>query len=161
MTLVDSLFEAHIAVTNLDTSIAFYRDVVGLELAHVTENRQAAFFWIGTRGRAMLGVWAAGSAPHHMIVHVAFTVTLESVLAAPRALRSLGVTPLDFVGMPTDEPVVIGWMPAASIYFRDPDGHLLEYLAMLPDVPRPECGIVSWHAWQVGDRYVDRNIHVE
>jgi lactoylglutathione lyase len=31
----------------------------------------------------------------------------------------------------TAEPSVIGWMPAAAVYFRDPDGHLLEYLPML------------------------------
>jgi hypothetical protein len=39
-------------------------------------------------------------------------------------------------------------MPALAIYFRDPDGHLLEFLAMLPDEPRPEAGVVSWDEWQ-------------
>jgi hypothetical protein len=33
-------------------------------------------------------------------------------------------------------------MPAASVFFHDPDGHLLEYLAMLPHQPRPEAGVV-------------------
>jgi hypothetical protein len=42
---------------------------------------------------------------------------------------------------------VIGWMPAAAVYFRDPDGHLIEYLAMLDEPPRPEVGIVSWSDW--------------
>jgi predicted enzyme related to lactoylglutathione lyase len=44
---VDSLFEAHLTVSDLDRAIAFYRDVVGLRLAHVVSARQAAFFWIG------------------------------------------------------------------------------------------------------------------
>jgi lactoylglutathione lyase len=35
-----------------------------------------------------------------------------------------------------------------SVFFRDPDGHLLEYIAMLPDAPRPEDGVVPWHAWR-------------
>ena len=39
---------------------------------------------------------------------------------------------------------MIGWMPAAAVYFRDPDGHLLEYLAMLDGEPDPERGIVTW-----------------
>ena len=44
------LFEAHREVRDLDRSIAFYRDVVRLELAHVLPERQVAFFWIGGRG---------------------------------------------------------------------------------------------------------------
>jgi lactoylglutathione lyase len=35
-------------------------------------------------------------------------------------------------------------MPAAAVYFRDPDGHELEYLAMLEETPRPDLGIVPW-----------------
>ena len=48
----------------------------------------------------------------------------------------------------TTEPSVIGWMPAAAVYFRDPDGHLLEYLAMLDEPPRPDVGIVPWSSWR-------------
>jgi len=64
-----------------------------------------------------------------------------------RATASAGVTPLSFFGTETDEPSVIGWMPAAAVYLRDPDGHLLEYLAMLDENPRPERGIVPWSEW--------------
>jgi lactoylglutathione lyase len=38
-------------------------------------------------------------------------------------------------------------VPAASLYFRDPDGHLLEYVAMLDDAPRPGVGVVPYSAW--------------
>ena len=34
ITAVDRLFEAHLTVADLDTSIAFYRDRLGFELAH-------------------------------------------------------------------------------------------------------------------------------
>ena len=47
-----------------------------------------------------------------------------------------------------DEPVVIGWMPAASLYFDDPDGNMLEFISMLPDAPQPELGVVSWSRWK-------------
>ena len=72
ITPVDHLFEAHLTVADLESSIAFYRDRVGLELAHVVPTRQAAFFWVGSRGTTMLGLWARGSAPQKTTTHIAF-----------------------------------------------------------------------------------------
>jgi lactoylglutathione lyase len=141
---VRGLFETHLTVTDVPRSVAFYRDVVGLPVALELPERGAAFHWIGGPGQAMLGLWSIGSAPMNMQLHVAFTVALDDVLAAPAALREQGIEPLSFFGEPTDEPSVIGWMPAASVFFRDPDGHLLEYLAMLDGPPRPELGIRAW-----------------
>jgi lactoylglutathione lyase len=147
ITRVDRLFEAHLTVADLDASVAFYRDRLGFELAHMVP-RQAAFFWIGSYGTTMLGLWASGSAPQKTTTHVAFGAALDDVIAAPRTLQLAGLTPLDFDGRPTSEPVVLAWMPAASIYFRDPDGHLLEYIAMLAEDPRPDHGVLSWHEWK-------------
>jgi len=141
------LFEAHLEVRDLDRSIAFYHDVVGLELAHVLPERQVAFFWIGGSGRSMLGLWSGSSSPNVIRLHIALGLTLEAVLASPTALRQAGVEPLDFHGQPTTEPSVIGWMPAASVFFHDPDQHLLEYLAMLPHQSRPEAGVVPYQEW--------------
>jgi hypothetical protein len=53
----------------------------------------------------------------------------------------------DFDGRPTEEPVVLAWMPAASLYFHDPDGNLLEFLAVLEDAAKPERGVVPWSQW--------------
>jgi len=143
------LFEAHLTVTDLDEAIRFYRDVLGLRLAHVAETRHAAFFWIGPPGNAMLGLWAAGSSPLKIVSHVAFRVGLADVFAAPRALRSAGITPLGFDGEPTDLPDVLAWMPAAAVYFRDPAGHLLEYIAMLPHKPCVNGGVLPWRMWEL------------
>jgi hypothetical protein len=41
-------------------------------------------------------------------------------------------------------------MAAAAVYFHDPDRHLLEYLAMLDEPPRPDAGILPWSAWVEG-----------
>jgi lactoylglutathione lyase len=79
-----------------------------------------------------------------MQLHIAFEMSLPDVLAAPEHLATRGIQPLSFFAEPADEPSVIGWMPAAAVYFRDPDGHLLEYLAMLEGPARPELGIVPW-----------------
>ena len=149
MVPVEGLFEVHLTVGDLDRAIEFYRDVVGLQLAHVVAAREAAFFWIGSNRNAMLGLWAAGSGPQRVSLHTALRVSLADVIEAPRRLRTAGITPLDFDGQPTEQPIVIAWMPAASVFFRDPDGHLLEYIAMLPHEPRPEYGIVPWRTWEI------------
>jgi lactoylglutathione lyase len=141
------LFETHLTVGDLERSVAFYRDVVGLPVALELPERGVAFMWIGQPGEAMLGLWSLGSAPMGMSLHLAFKASLEDVLGACERLRALGVTPLSFFADETDEPSVIGWMPAAAVYFRDPDGHLLEYLAMLEQRPDPERGIVPWSQW--------------
>jgi ribosomal protein S18 acetylase RimI-like enzyme len=144
---VVGLFETHLTVSDLGRSVAFYRDVIGLQLAFEVPDRSAAFFWIGEPGKAMLGLWSLGSAPFGLSLHVAFAAKLDDVLGACGRLRSLGVTPLSFFATETTEPSVIGWMPAAAVYFRDPDGHLLEYLAMLDAPPDSDAGIVPWSAW--------------
>jgi lactoylglutathione lyase len=145
---IEAVFEVHLTVSDLDRAIAFYRDGLGLQLARLVPERQAAFFWIGAVGKGMLGLWAAGSAPQRVSLHTAFRVSLADVMDVPERLRAAGVTPLDFDGRPTDEPVVIAWMPAASVFFRDPDGHLLEYIAMIPREPRPDEGVVPWRTWE-------------
>jgi lactoylglutathione lyase len=144
---VTGLFETHLTVADLSRSVAFYRDVVGLPLAFEVPERGAALFWIGGPGEGLLGLWSMGSAPMGLLLHLAFKASLEDVMGACDRLRSLGVTPLSFFAEETTEPSVIGWMPAAAVYLRDPDGHLLEYLAMLDEQPRPDCGIVPWSQW--------------
>jgi ribosomal protein S18 acetylase RimI-like enzyme/catechol 2,3-dioxygenase-like lactoylglutathione lyase family enzyme len=148
MPTVVGLFETHLTVSDLDRSTEFYRDVVGLTVALTLPARGAAFLWIGRPGRAMLGLWSLGSAPIGLSLHVAFTASLPDVLGACDALRLRDVTPLSFFAAETTEPSVIAWMPAAAVYFRDPDGHLIEYLAMLDAPPRPELGIVPWSQWR-------------
>jgi lactoylglutathione lyase len=147
--LMIDLFEAHLMVSDLDAAVEFYRDVVGLRLAHVTPIGDAVFFWIGASGQAVLGLWAGGCAPQRVTTHIAFRVSLADVIAAPKTLHAAAVTPVDFSGRATDEAVVLAWMPAAAVYFHDPDGNLLEYIAMLPDRPRPELGILPWRMWEL------------
>ena len=144
---VNGLFETHLTVSDLDRAVAFYRDVVGLSVAFETPERGAAFLWIGEPGESMLGLWALGSAPLGVSLHIAFKTDIAHILGACDRLRSSGVTPLSFFATETTEPSVIAWMPAAAVYFRDPDGHLLESLAMLDDPPRADLGILTWSEW--------------
>ena len=144
---VRGLFETHLTVARLEPAVAFYRDVVGLEVASIVEERRVAFFWIGGHGHSMLGVWEAGTAPNAMRLHLAFACEPNDVVTAPARLRALGVEPLGFDREPVDEPVVLGWMPAVSLYFQDPDGNLLEYIAMLDELPRPDLGVMPYSRW--------------
>ena len=149
---VRRLFESHLTVSDLQRSVSFYRDLVGLPLALELPERDAAFFWVGEAGESLLGLWSLGSAPLGLTLHVAFEVAMSDLLDAPKRLESQGVTPLSFFGAETNEPSVIGWMPAAALYFHDPDGHLLEYLAMLEEDPKPDLGIISWSEWLAQDK---------
>jgi lactoylglutathione lyase len=155
---VYGLFETHLTECNLQRSIRFYRDIVGLQLAVEASERNAAFFWIGdpsySSRHSMLGLWSVGIAPLGLNLHVAFEVAAINDLSdAPKRLKDQGIMPLSFFGIESMEPSVIGWMPAAAIYFRDPDGHLMEYLTMLDGKERrPDLGIVSWSDWIANNR---------
>ncbi len=144
---IRDLFESHLTVMNLERSMTFYGQTLGLELANVLWERRVAFYWIGGRGNSMLGLWEVGTGPQRLSLHLAFRVDLENLMAAAGRLRAANVIPLDFEERPTDEPVVFGWMPAASLFFRAPDANQLEFLSMLPDDPQPELGIISWSRW--------------
>ena len=145
---IRGLFESHLTVRDLDRSRRFFEDVLGLELAAEFPKRKAAFYWIGGRGESMLGLWEVGEMPQRMNLHVAFRIELSELLAAPQSLLLANVTPRDFEGNATDEPMVLAWMPAASLYFHDPDGNLLEFLSMLPDAPEPDLGVIGWSSWK-------------
>jgi lactoylglutathione lyase len=153
MVPIRDLFESHLTVVDLERSMTFFGQTLGLELAEVFWEQRVAFYWMGGRGNSMLGLWEVGTGPQRLCLHLAFRVDLPDLLDAPARLRACNVVPLDFWGQPTEEPVVLAWMPAASLYFRDPDGNMLEFLSMLPDPPQRELGIVKWSAWNQRHRF--------
>jgi catechol 2,3-dioxygenase-like lactoylglutathione lyase family enzyme len=141
-----TLFEAHVQTTDLERARVFYRETLGLEEAYVLDERSVAFYWVGGRGNAMLGVWGVTPKIWHPS-HFAFTIDEARIDATLAGMRAAGVDALDFWGEPTTDPSVHTWMPACGIFFRDPDGNSLELLAMLAGDPRPDLGVIPLSEW--------------
>jgi lactoylglutathione lyase len=133
------LYEAHLPVANTELSKQFYTTVGGLEFAHRDRTRDVVFLWAGVDRRSMIGLWGPTTSLGRDFrkCHIALAVSLVELLQAGEALRRRGVISRNFLDEETTEPSVIGWMPSAQIYFRDPDGHSLELIALLDDPPNP------------------------
>ena len=152
------IYETHIDVADLDRSVSFYENVLHLELSvklpvdaaradsHSAGARRVAIMWIGGRGHAALGLWER-PADRINVQHFAFEVEGSELTSVIAALGQRGIELRDFEMNRTTTPSVFAAVPAASIYFEDPDGHLLEIVAKLPDAPRPDLGIVSLDEW--------------
>ncbi|AZN43515.1 VOC family protein [Paenibacillus albus] len=144
--MIQNLYETHIQVQDLQASIAFYKDL-GLELSLVIEERRVAFFYIG-KDRQLLGVWEVPAGTEVRKRHFAFGTDLENLEKSIEWLRAKGLSPVPVFGRDPVEPIVHTWMPAAAVYFNDPDGNELEFIAWLPDEPR-ELGYAPYLSeWQ-------------
>ena len=146
------LYETHIPVTDTKVSEAFYREVVGLPFAYRDPTRDIVFLWVDEKQKGMLGLWGASTGYGRQNgtfsqAHLAFAVEFENLQHAIIALNKHGVKTQAFSGNTTSEPSVIGWMPSAQIYFRDPDGHSLEFIAILPGPPQADF-IGSYSDWR-------------
>lgn len=151
---ITGLFETHLKVRNLERSMEFYEKTVGLELGMKEQARRAAFYWIGGQGKTALGLWenppwaSERDAGNQIITqHFAFEIDPANLSRAVDGIKQRGIEPRNFFEEITDIPSVFGWVPAASIYFNDPDGHLLEFIAKLPGKAKPEIGVVALDEW--------------
>ncbi|MEV8315502.1 VOC family protein [Streptomyces sp. NPDC059900] len=139
-------------VTDLERSLAFYRDVLGFGLLAEgkEEGRRYAFLGEGGQegGRPVLTLWqqagAGYSARNAGLHHLAFEVgTVEEIRAYESALRAYGVEFAYEGVVPHGEGAASG-----GIFFHDPDGTRLEIFAGVgagasgpaPVPDAPTCG---------------------
>jgi len=146
------LYETHLPVANTEVAKDFYTTVVGLPFAYRDPTRDIIFLWAASKEQGMIGLWGPNTAygQENGIArkcHLAFAVSFDQLLAAIKKLNECGIETLGFAGHQTHEPTVIGWMPSAQIYFRDPDGHMLEFISILPDAPNPKF-IGAYSDWK-------------
>lgn len=145
--MIKGLYETHLFVEDLDRSVYFYQNVMGLTKCGYKDERRVAFFWIGEPQQAMLGLWEK---PKEQIAirHFAFRCDIDDVLhKSVEFLKARNLKPYNFLKDGKEKPMVFAWMPAIAIYFKDPDGHDLEFIAVLPGEPKPELGVVSYEEW--------------
>lgn len=141
------VYETHLPVRDLSRSIAFYRDQLGLTLAHQIPERNVAFLWVGKKEVGMVGLWGTGSSPLMMTLHFAFRASRDAILRSCENLVSVGIIPLGSKGQPVSEPVVRGWVPSSSVYFKDPDGHSIEIVHVLEEPADHSFGAKSYSEW--------------
>ena len=145
------LYETHLPVADTKLSEAFYREVVGLPFAYRDAARDIVFLWADAKEKGMIGLWGPSTGYGRqngtpMQCHIAFAVSLEQLQQTIQLLNKRGIETRGFGGNATSEPSVIGWMPSAQCYFRDPDGHSLEFITILPE--RPKAAFVgSYSEW--------------
>ncbi|WP_243292511.1 VOC family protein [Bacillus sp. FJAT-47783] len=132
--MIQGLYEAHLPVSHLDTSMKFY-EKLGLKFAWKDEN--TAFYWI-EEGRSWLGLWECEEVetPYHPALrHIAFFITYENLKKAVEWLRSLQIEAVPFGNRNSVEPFVRPHQGNASVYFNDPDGNSLELMCYI-NVPK-------------------------
>ncbi|MHC0037608.1 VOC family protein [Pseudoneobacillus sp. C159] len=141
-----NLFEAHLTTGNLEEAIHFY-EKLGLTMVHKIEERRVAFFRFGQEPKMeqMLGIWETKGAVTRK--HIAFGITNEEMQNAISWLKDRDIEALEDFGLAPTEPIVHTWMPAASVYFNDPDGNSLEFITMLNQEARPELGVIYLSEW--------------
>jgi len=145
--MIKGLFETHIYVEDLERSINFYSNVLGLKQCHYEADRRIAFFWIGKPQEAMLGIWEKPKKEID-VRHFAFRCEVGDVLnKSVQFLESKNLQPYNFLKSANHDPMVFAWMPAVAIYFNDPDGHALEFIAILDGEARPELGVITHPDW--------------
>ena len=147
--MIKGLYETHLFVENLERSVDFYSNKMGLEQCRFEDERRIAFFWIGKSQQFMLGLWEK---PKEQIDirHFAFECEPEWVEnESLNYLKSRDIKSWNFLNNGTEGPMVFVWMPAIAIYFNDPDGHELEFIGILPGKPESESEkrIVTYNEW--------------
>jgi catechol 2,3-dioxygenase-like lactoylglutathione lyase family enzyme len=146
--VIEGLFETHLEVKNLELAREFYENTLGLKLAHFEQKRRIAFYTFGTSQAYMLGVWE--KATHEWKRgHFAFRINPEKMLKVYEHLTGAGLKPRNFLDDDSGQLYVFPWLPAVSVYFEDLDGNSLEFLAMLPEPPRPDLALMNWEDWKL------------
>jgi catechol 2,3-dioxygenase-like lactoylglutathione lyase family enzyme len=115
-----------IAVADWDRSNAFYRDVLGADLVELDKGRYAYRF-----GEQQLNVHGPGSTPHPRAADPVRPGNSDlcfvwdgPIEQAIQRLRDFGIEP----ELGPVERIGAGGK-GTSIYFRDPDGSLLEFIS--------------------------------
>ncbi|MDX3377028.1 VOC family protein [Streptomyces sp. ME02-6991-2A] len=149
MSKAKNLQTGHIGlnVTDLDRSIAFYREVFDFEVLGEGKDGDRRWAFLGRDSRLVVTLWQQSEGTFAPALpglhHLSFQVdTVEEVRATEEVLRSLGATFAYDGVVPHGETGTSG-----GIFFSDPDGIRLEIYAPTgadpsdaPTSGAPTCG---------------------
>lgn len=125
---LDGILETALYVDDLDIARAFYADTMAF--AEILSDARMAAFAVGDDRVLLLFKRGASAVEAHLPggiipphdgsgpIHIAFAVTARSLAAWERHLAAAGIEIESTVDWPDKR--------GRSLYFRDPDGHLLE-----------------------------------
>jgi catechol 2,3-dioxygenase-like lactoylglutathione lyase family enzyme len=119
------LGQIHLTVTDLDRSVAFYRDVLGIPLMFVVPGQPMAFFMSGDV-RLYLG---KPESPEFVTKSMLY-FWVEDMDAEFERITAAGVEIADVPHVVHRDDSIELWMSA----FHDPDGH---HLVLMQERPRP------------------------
>jgi catechol 2,3-dioxygenase-like lactoylglutathione lyase family enzyme len=118
--MIKGLNHITLAVTDLEKSFSFYRDILGFN--PLVKWDRGAYFLVGDFSEKMSdsGLWFClnvdeGRQPNSCYTHYAFTVTEQGFGVMRQKLTDAGIVSFQE-----------NRSPGASFYFLDPDGHKLE-----------------------------------
>jgi lactoylglutathione lyase len=115
---IRGIYEVAIKVKELARAEKFYMETLGLEVGIRDSKRNWLFLRAGGDAGMVVLQEDKGEWP---LQHFAFTVDEADIERAAQALSASGVE--------IEGPVYHSWIPAKSVYFRDPDGNDLELCA--------------------------------
>jgi lactoylglutathione lyase len=136
-----------LSVTDLDRSLAFYQEILDLELIQAADHAGQRFAFLGAGGQLFLTLWQqsrdAFEPRHAGLHHLALQLpTLDAVEAVEARLRARGATPRYDGVVPHREGG-----DSAALFFTDPDGIRLEVYSptgaagrVAPVAGAPSCG---------------------
>jgi len=146
--MIKGLYETHLFVENLERSMDFYSNVLGLELCRNRDDRRTAVFWIGEPKQQMLGLWEKPKEEID-IRHFAFQCEPDWILnESINFLKENKLNFWNFLNDDTERPMVFAWMPAIAIYFNDPDGHDLEFIGLIDGESSSTKRVLSYEDWK-------------
>ncbi|WP_415950098.1 VOC family protein [Streptomyces sp. KLOTTS4A1] len=134
-------------VTDMDRSLAFYREVFDFEVIGEGKEDGRRFAFLGREGKLLVTLWQQSSGTFAVdrpgLHHLSFQVdTVEEVRATEQVLRGLGAEFAYDGVVPHGEGAASG-----GIFFSDPDGTRLEVYAPsgaegteAPTAGAPTCG---------------------
>lgn len=131
-----------LCVDNLETSLAFYRDGLGLDTPGIvgTELEHGAVAFFDLEGGLKLALWPRSSLVHDAILsvgkHNATEFTLGHNVASKTEVDAV-MAQAKKAGAAIVKPAQEAFWGGYAGYFQDPDGHLWE-VAWNPQWPLPE-----------------------